>query len=354
MQKNEDIFISHSGQDKQIVDDFIDLILLGGLSVPIDKIFSSSSDGTKIKSGTDWRDSILSALQNAKINFLFISPNYKESEVCMNEMGAGWVTSAKVIPLIIEPINYKTVGVIQEPIQIEKLLDEKSLDRIRDLLQETLEIPNSLIKSDRWTAKKKEFVLKTKAFLKANPFKKPLDRQEFDDLIEEKNELETTLTKIIEEKNELEKLVEDLKNAKDKSDVKKIVKKYSNTSEFEEFEILTQKVCDSLSDFHPIIIGIIFKTFSNKDITIKALAYSEEVDEALANDYINEELEAVFSKTQKMEKIELLLNELSSFLSRDLSSEFHVQYEEEYDDSPLFISNKLFWKDVLALNLYFS
>jgi len=48
MQKNQDIFISHSGQDKQIIDDFIDLILVGGLSVPIDKIFSSSSDGTKL------------------------------------------------------------------------------------------------------------------------------------------------------------------------------------------------------------------------------------------------------------------------------------------------------------------
>lgn len=32
MQKNQDIFISHSGKDKPIVDDFIDLILVGGLS----------------------------------------------------------------------------------------------------------------------------------------------------------------------------------------------------------------------------------------------------------------------------------------------------------------------------------
>lgn len=353
MQKNQDIFISHSGKDKQIIDDFIDLILLGALSVPINKIFCSSSDGTKIKSGTDWRDSILNALQNAKINFLFISPNYKESEVCMNEMGAGWVTSAKVIPLIIEPINYKTVGVIQEPIQIEKLLDEKSLDRIKDILQETLEIPNSLIKSDRWTAKKKEFVLKTKGYLKANPFKKPLDRQEFDDLIEEKNELETTLTKLIEEKSELESLIEELKKAKDKSDVNEIVKKYSDKSEFEEFENFTQKVCDALSGFHPIVTGIIFKTYSNKDITIKALAYAEYVDEALANDYINEELEAVFYKTPKMEKIKLLLDELSLYLSKDLSPEFYEQYENEYQ-VPLSISNKLFWEEVLDLNLYFS
>jgi hypothetical protein len=353
MPKNQDIFISHSGKDKQIVDDFIDLILLGALSVPIDKIFCSSSDGTKIKSGTDWRDSILVALQEAKVNFLFISPNYKESEVCMNEMGAGWVTSANVIPLIIEPINYKTVGVIQEPIQIEKLLDEKSLDRIKDILQETLEIPNSLIKSDRWTAKKKEFVLKTKGYLKANPFKKSLDRDEFDSLIEENSELETTLMRLIEEKSELEKLVEDLKKVKDKNEVSDIVKKYSDTSEFDEFEELTQKVCDEITNFHPIIVGIIFKTYSDKDITIRALAYTDYVDEALANDYINEELEASFSRTPKMEKIELLLNKLSSYMAKDLTPEFYEQYESEYKAPPS-ISNKLFWEEVLALNLYFS
>ncbi|GAA3732908.1 hypothetical protein GCM10022422_14380 [Flavobacterium ginsengisoli] len=354
MKKKQDIFISHSGKDRQIVDDFIDLILQNALNVTVDRIFCSSTDGTKIKSGTDWRDSILKALQEAKINFLFISPNYKESEVCMNEMGAAWVTSAKVIPLIIEPINYKTVGVIQQPIQIEKLLDEKSLDRIRDILQESLEIPNNLIKSDRWTAKKKEFILKTKAYLKNNPFNKPLDREEFEELILEKNDLETTLTNLIEEKIKLENLIEDLKKAKDKSEVKEIVKQYSDTSEFDDFEELTQKVCDALTSFHPIIRGIIFKTYSNKEkITINAQAYSDYVDEALANDYINEELEADFSQTTKMAKIESLLDKLSIYMEKDLSSEFYEKYEEEYN-APLKISNKLFWEEVLDLNLFFS
>ena len=48
MTENKDIFISHSGKDKQIVDNFIDLILHGALSVPINNIFCTSTDGTKI------------------------------------------------------------------------------------------------------------------------------------------------------------------------------------------------------------------------------------------------------------------------------------------------------------------
>jgi len=44
------IFVSHATKDKEIVDAFVDLILMGALSVPIDKIFCVSTDGTKIKS----------------------------------------------------------------------------------------------------------------------------------------------------------------------------------------------------------------------------------------------------------------------------------------------------------------
>ncbi len=351
--KMKEIFISHSTKDKIIADNFIDLILHGALSVPIDKIFCTSTDGTKIKSGTEWRNSILSALKEAKLNFLLISPNYKESEVCMNEMGAAWIASANVIPLIIEPINYNSVGVIQEPVQIEKLLDEKSLDRIKDLVQETLDIPNELIKSDRWTTKKKEFVLKTKNYLKSNSFVTPLDRQKFDELIEENDDLEKTLSKIIEEKSELEDLVEELKNAKDKEEVKTIVKKHSDTSQFDEFEEIGQNLHNALNEFQPIIIGIIFKTYSSKDITIRSQVYSDDIDEALANDYINDELDANFTTTSKMNRILDLLDELSAFLKQDLTEEFIKQYAEEYE-APMLVSSKLFWEEVLELRLYFN
>lgn len=351
MPKEKLIFISHSGKDKSIIDDFIDLILHGALSVSIDKIFCTSTDGTKIKSGDDWRNSILKALTTAKINFLIITPNYKESEVCMNEMGAAWVTNAKVIPLIVEPINYKTVGVIQEPIQIEKLTDEKSLDRIKDIVQEELSIPNELIKSDRWTSKKKEFVYKLKEYLKTNSFAVPIDRTEFNSLLKDKEDLENAITNIISEKATLEKLIEELKKAKNKKDVKKITKKYSDETDFEEFEELCNSTKKLLSGFHPIIIGIIFKTYANKNLTINWQGYKEPIDEALANDYIDEELDANFHTTSKMMKIETALDIISNFLSRDLTEDFYEQYESEYE-APLSLKNKLFWEEAFELTIY--
>ena len=125
----KEIFVSHATKDEVLVNAFVDIILSNGLNIPINKIFCVSTEGSKIESGEKWRDSIKEGLESAKLNFLIITPNYKESEVCLNEMGAAWLSNALVVPLIVEPINYKTVGVIHEPTQIEKLLNEDKYKR---------------------------------------------------------------------------------------------------------------------------------------------------------------------------------------------------------------------------------
>jgi len=348
--KEKKIFISHASKDKKIADAFVDIILQGALSVSIEDIFCVSTDGTKIKSGENWRNRIKTNLKSAKINFLIITPNYKESEVCLNEMGAAWVLSALVLPLIIEPINFKTVGIIQEPKQIEKLLDEKSLDRIKDIVQEELEIPNKLIKSDRWTSKKKEFILTVKSYLKKHSFNIPINREEFESLIEEKKDLEVTIENLIEEKNELNELIDELKTIKDKSEVKKIISKRKFDTEFKEFENICSNVNKKLGKNPAIINGIIFKSFSRKEISINHQGYNEILDEAIANDYITDELEADFSTTRKLREIKDELVKVSSFLERNLSPDFYDEYEDKYD-APMKINNKLFWEEVFGTQL---
>lgn len=351
MAKQPSIFISHSSKDKEIVNDFIDLILQAGLSVPIDEIFCTTIDGTKIKSGEDWRNSIQSALKFAKINLLFISPNYKESEVCLNEMGASWVTSKIVFPLMIEPINYSTVGIIQQPKQIEKLLDETSLDRIRDSIQEELNIPDKLIKSDRWTTKKSEFIYKIENYLEDKSFKKPIDRKTFDDLIEKNSNLESSIKNLIKEKGKLEKMIAELKLAKDKADIKKIERKYSDTSEFEEFQQLCKKANNLLSDFQPIIRGIIFKRYSGKEITINWEPYRDDIDYANANDFIDSNMDADFDSTREMQKVAQSLCDLENFLKSELSEDFYELYNENFD-SNLSLSNIGFWEEVIDVKTF--
>ena len=347
------VFISHASKDKEIVDAFVDLILHGALSVPIDKIFCVSTDGTKIRSGADWRDSINESLLSAKINFLIITPNYKESEVCLNEMGAAWVTSSMVLPLIVEPINYKTVGVLQEPNQIEKLLDETSLDRIKDIVQEKLEIPSALVKSDRWSIKKKEFLLRVKKHIENEPFDVPMDRDEFNKLIKEKSELENTVQSLIDEKNELKEMINELKKAKDKKDVTEIIKSRKPSTQFQEFLDLCSSVKKLLSRNSSIINGIIFKSYSGKEITIQWQGNKEEIDEALANDFINEDLNVLWDETSEMKKIEKALGRVESFLGKNLDDDFYEAYEDNFE-APMSINNKIFWEELFEASISFS
>lgn len=351
--EGKSIFISHAIKDKEIVDAFVDIILHGALSVPIDKIFCVSTDGTKIESGSVWRDSIKESLLSSKINFLIITPNYKESEVCLNEMGAAWVTSAIVIPLIVDPIKYETVGIIQEPNQIEKLLDEKSLDRIKDYVQEKLQIPAALIKSDRWTVKKKEFLIRIKKYLGANPFEVPMDRATYIKLIEERTDLENTINNLIEEKAELEDLIGELKKAKDRTEVAVIIKNRNPSTKFQEFIELCDVVKKRLRENPSIINGIIFRSYSGKKVTIRGEGNYREIDEAFASDFIDDEYNVRWEETSEMLRIKNALDNVERFLSKTLKNDFYQSYEENFD-APLNLSNKLFWEEVFEASISFS
>jgi hypothetical protein len=268
-------------------------------------------------------------------------------------MGAAWVTSATVLPMIVEPINYNNVGIIQEPNQIEKLLDEKSLDRIKDIVQEKLEIPSALIKSDRWTVKKKEFLIRVKKHLEANPFEVPMDREVFNKLIEERCDLESTINNLIGEKAELESLISKLKLAKDKNEVKEIIKNRNPSSQFQEFIELCTVVKKRLSRNASIINGIIFKSYSGKEVTISWEGNKEEIDEAYANDFIDQDLDVKWNDTTEMTQISDSLDKIERFLEKTLKEDFFQSYEENFH-APLSLSNKKFWKEVFEASISFS
>jgi len=352
--KLKKIFISHASKDQKIIKAFIDDILHGALSVKISQIFCTTTDGTKIESGEDWRNSIRDALIDSRITFLIISPNYKESEVSICEMGAAWVCSGKVIPLMVDPVSYSSVGIIQQPKQIEKLLDETSLDRIRDIIQRELSINPEEIKSDRWTLKKKEFLQKVNLHIKENPFYLPLSREEFEKTIKEKEDLEGSLALLITEKSQAETLIEELKRAKDVEEIKAIEKKYSSTTSIEEFYELCEKVAEQLKKLSSIIRGAAYISFSGKDVRLGYQGWRDEIDDAISRDYIDEDQEADWVTSKVMRSLESSLNELDLFIKdHNEDEDFISAYDEEYD-APLSLSNIDFWEKAFNLSVVIS
>lgn len=111
--KKGKIFISHSVKDADIVTEFTEGILQIGLSVNVsEQVFNISIEDAGIKTGEDFKERIKKELNTAKAVIQIITENYKKSEACLNEMGAAWILNIPVIPFILEPISYNTVGFI--------------------------------------------------------------------------------------------------------------------------------------------------------------------------------------------------------------------------------------------------
>lgn len=72
------------------------------------------------------------------------------------------MTSSKIIPLVLEPISFESVGILQQVNQLESLTDEGSLERVKDAL---LQLFPTTLRGDRWNTKKRDFLKKVSEYL---------------------------------------------------------------------------------------------------------------------------------------------------------------------------------------------
>ena len=125
------IFISHSSKDRDIVEKFVDHILLLGIGLSTEDVFCTSIEDLAIRNGEDIRNHIHANIQNADFSILLISNNYKNSEICMNEMGAVWAYNNNVRYYLLPDSNFDTIGWLCNPNQAEKLFDSIALDALK-------------------------------------------------------------------------------------------------------------------------------------------------------------------------------------------------------------------------------
>ncbi len=150
------IFISHSSKDKSIIDNFVDKILILGCGIDENEIFCTSVEGLGIKTGNDFREHIKSNLLASDYSFLFISNNYKESDICMNEMGASWAQNSVIVkPFIFPNISFDSIGTLYSVKQVAKLNDSSSLDDLFDELSIKYVMKKSI---SRWNKNKESFL----------------------------------------------------------------------------------------------------------------------------------------------------------------------------------------------------
>lgn len=111
MNRNK-IFVSHSSKDVVYIKSFVQNVLILGLDIPADRIFCTSIEGQGVTSGQYIPDRLREEIRASSLALLFISDNYKSSEVCLNEVGAAWAMLSKecVIPLLLPGTDFNQLG----------------------------------------------------------------------------------------------------------------------------------------------------------------------------------------------------------------------------------------------------
>ena len=170
MDKKNKIFISHCGADKVAVGALVDL--LGEvIHLSDENLFCSSVHGFDVMVGKNFMDNILQQYKEHNLLVLYVlSFNYMGSPICLNEMGASWMTKTESIGILLPGFDLENLGngcYDKQSISVIFNQDIKEINHRLNQLKGTVEkmFPDmkTYINPSRWEEKRDEFIEKVRA-----------------------------------------------------------------------------------------------------------------------------------------------------------------------------------------------
>lgn len=159
------IFISHSYEDRNTADAFVELLEDIGLGV--DEIFYSSLTEYGVSLGKNIADTIKREFIDKKVFVVFmLSQNYYNSIMCLNEMGAAWVMQHDYSSIILPGYEYQDIKGAIDAGRIGIKLDGARMEvkarliEFRDQMQKGFCLPK--LDERIWNRKVEDFLKKVK------------------------------------------------------------------------------------------------------------------------------------------------------------------------------------------------
>ena len=149
------IFVSHAVKDKELVEEFVDLLDVG-IGIEPSDIFCSSLPGMNIPTGEGFVDYIKSKVTNPELVILILTPDYLNSQFCNNEVGASWALNIAVYPLLVPPLGYGDVKGVLVGLQISKIDEKEKLNDLRDDLIEKFGLKS--LRTSHWERRRDKFL----------------------------------------------------------------------------------------------------------------------------------------------------------------------------------------------------
>lgn len=149
------VFISHAAVNKELADNLVDL-LETGIGIASSDVFCSSLEGMGVPGGTNFVEFIREQVKEPKVVILLLTADYYKSQFCLCELGASWVLSHKIIPLLVRPLGYKDVKAVLTGVHALKLEDNGDLNEMQEELITALDIKGKPFA--RWEVKRDKFL----------------------------------------------------------------------------------------------------------------------------------------------------------------------------------------------------
>jgi len=149
------VFISHSSDDSQAVEELVDLLELIGLTR--ESIFCTSLAGYGIALGANFLEGIRKELNSNTLVLFVLSRKFYTSPVCLCEMGAAWVQTKEHIPILIPPFDFNEIDGVIPLTEGFKLNDKLKLNLFKEKIESTFRLPATLSPSV-WERKRDKMI----------------------------------------------------------------------------------------------------------------------------------------------------------------------------------------------------
>jgi hypothetical protein len=316
---SKSVFVSHAIKDAAIAAEIVELIE-DGIGVPEAEIFCSSLDGYGIPTGKNFVTFMKEQMLQPKVVILLLTPAYFESKFCLSELGAAWVKSHYIFPILVPPLGYEDVRDVLLGTQVSRITDDIKFNELRDHLMK--EVPLDAKSSTKWDVKRRAFLANIDPLVAmvSGPTMVPTEKLQVMEakLAEAHSELDASEQEIAD----LKKQLADMEQLKDRQAVAELKASYRSTSDvhvtvqFDEKVEAVRTALGALRVYHEVKIFLMSDHYE-KPYRVMG-SDRDEFDEASRRGFLeNGEFPQPNWESQKMRKLKDALREIDEFAARE-------------------------------------
>lgn len=341
---SKSVFLSHAVSNSDLAEKLV-ILFETGIGIQSEEIFCSSLEGMGIPIGTNFVDFIREQVEEPKVVISLFSEDYLQSQFCQCELGASWVLGHRILPLLVPPLEYNHVKAVLIGTQAAKIDSKEGLNQMREDLIEIFNIKGKVF--SRWEAMRNNFIKEINQMNLVGEPRSTYTAEEYGNLQSKYEdavyEIEENL-KEIQRKNEL---VEQLKQAKNATEVKDIIA--SSLDDLQTFQKLVKEAKASLRPLPSIVQKTFYYHVQNECFpwpTVFEDDIKEELTLAIEQDFLKEQDEgcALVEEDPKISEAISAIGKLKEFINEVIDDTEFNEYYISAHDHRLNFKSKRFWE----------